>query len=93
MLFSKPALLFLCVFLKHQGTVEEVVGRTKQGVGGLAAQRLLLMRLLQMLLCSGRVCILLCPGSALPPCLQLASPVSHGPWHRRGLELGQELNA
>lgn len=46
MLFSKPALLFLCVFLKHQGTVEEVVGRTKQGVGGLAAQRLLLMRLL-----------------------------------------------
>lgn len=39
MLFSKPALLFLRVFLKHRGTVEEVVGEDKAGgVGGLAAQ-------------------------------------------------------
>lgn len=31
MLFSKPALLLLCVFLKHRGTVEEVVREDWQG--------------------------------------------------------------
>lgn len=38
MLFSKPSLLFLCVFLKLQGTVEEVGEDGAGGVGGLAAQ-------------------------------------------------------
>lgn len=70
MLFSKPALLFLCVFLKHQGTVEEVVGRTKQGVGGLAAQRLLLIS------CYRCSCVLaesaFCPAQALH-CLPVSS--------------------
>lgn len=48
MLFSKPALLFLCVFLKHRGTVEEVVGRTKQ-VGWEHWLPELLVRLLMLL--------------------------------------------
>lgn len=73
MLFSKPTLLLLCLF--------EAPRDWRKWEGGLAGG--LRMLAAQSCRCDvgtpafpGRSCILSCPGSALPPCPQLAKPAS-----------------